>query len=64
MASTCSRRDCLRAGIAGMGLTFIPKGLARAYQANEKPSIAVIGSGIGLKNTRECRNRRAGTANW
>jgi len=33
------------AAVASLGLTIIPSGLARAYAANEKLSIALIGCG-------------------
>ena len=47
------RRFLQSAGAAAAALTILPAGSARTYAANAKLDIAVIGSGIGLHNTRE-----------
>lgn len=48
-----SRRACLKTAAACGALTILPAGSARSYAANDKLSMAVVGSGIGSLNARK-----------
>lgn len=53
MSRRISRRQYLkRAAAGGLGLTILGQGSARAYRANGKLNVAVIGAGMGVANTR------------